>query len=67
MKGNKKNPFRYYLAGTQVALSVLVAAYIGYKVDMFFNYKNYPSMMIFSVVVIFYSLLSLTRDVGNDK
>jgi len=63
----KKNPFKYYFAGTQVALTVLASAFIGYQIDKFFNHEKHIITLIFSVLSISASLLALIRDVNKQK
>jgi len=64
---SKNNPFKYYFLGTQIALTVFVSVFIGYKIDTFFNHQTPLITILIAVVVIFYSLHCLIRDVNKEK
>ena len=68
MKNNKPpNPYKYYFIGTQIALTVFSAVFIGYQIDKLLGYQNSPIMLAFSTISIFYSLYVLMRDVNKEK
>ena len=68
MKNNKPpNPYKYYFIGTQIALTVFAAVFIGYQIDKLLGYQNSPIMLALSTMAIFYSLYVLMRDVNKEK
>ena len=64
---NKKNPLRHYLAGTQVAATVFVSAFIGHKIDELFAHQTHIITIVFAALSIFYALYSLIKDVNGQK
>ena len=67
MNQHRKNPFKYYLVGTQIAFTVFASAFIGYQLDKLCNNEIYFITIIFSLVSIFYALYSLIKDVNKEK
>lgn len=63
----RKNPFKYYLAGTQIAFTVLASVFVGYQIDKFCNNEIYFITIIFSLLSIFFALYALIRDVNKEK
>ena len=63
----KKNPFRYYLVGTQAAVTVFVSAFIGYQIDEMLTHQTHVITIVFSALSIFYVLYSLIKDVNSQK
>ena len=61
------NPFQHYLKGTQIALSVLVAAFIGHQIDQQLNNEKHIITIIFSIISIVYTLRALIKDVNKEK
>ena len=66
MLNNKhKNPFKYYFVGTQIAITISAAVFIGYQLDKFFNHEKYAITIILSAISIFYALYALIQDVNK--
>lgn len=63
----KKNPFKYYIVGTQLAATILSAIFIGYQIDRYFNNTHYIITIIFSLAAIFYALYALVRKINKEK
>jgi len=63
----KNNPFKYYFKGTQIAFSVFAAVFIGYQIDKKLNHEIYIATIIFSSLVIVYTLWALIKDVNKEK
>jgi F0F1-type ATP synthase assembly protein I len=66
-KTPKKNPFKYYIVGTQVAATILLAIFIGYQIDKYFNNVYYGVTISLSLVAIFYVLYALVRKINKEK
>tara|TARA_Y100001968_G_scaffold327608_1_gene372991 strand:- start:1317 stop:1523 length:207 start_codon:yes stop_codon:yes gene_type:complete len=66
-KHRNKNAFRYYLSGTQIAIMVFVATFVGYQVDTFFNNKKYIITILFAVTSILYALYALIKEVSQEE
>jgi len=62
-----QKPFKYYFAGTQIALTVLVSVFLGYQIDSFFNNEKYIVTIAFSVISIFCALYALIKDVNKQQ
>jgi phage-related holin len=60
-----QNPFKYYFAGTQIALTVFVSVFAGYQIDSFFNNDKHIVTITFAVMSIFYVLYALIKDVNK--
>ena len=67
MKETRNNPFKYYLAGTQIATTVFVSVFVGYQLDKLCNNEIYFITIIVSLVSIFYALYGLIKDVNKKK
>lgn len=67
MSQDRKNPFKYYLAGTKIAFTVFASVFIGYQLDKLCNNEIYFITIIISLVSIFYGLYSLVQDVNKEK
>ena len=59
------NPFRYYLVGTQMFITVLFCVFVGLEVDKLLNLPNHIATLILSVFSIFYCLYRLIQDVNK--
>ena len=64
---SKLNPFKYYVKGTQIAVSVFVSVFLGYQIDVFFQNKIYFVTIVFSLLSIIYNLRSLIKEVNKEK
>ena len=62
-----KNPFKYYLIGTQMAITVLVFVFLGNQIDKYFNNTKNIITIILSALSIFYVLYALIKDVKKEK
>ena len=67
MKETRNNPFKYYLAGTQIAATVFVSVFVGYQLDKLCNNEIYFITIIVSLVSIFYALYGLIKKVNKKK
>ena len=61
------NPFKYYFAGTQIAIIVFSATLIGYKLDSLLNNNQHVIMITFATLSISYALYALIKDVNKEK
>ena len=66
-KTPKKNPFKYYIVGTQVAATILSAVFIGYQIDEYFNNTYYSATISLSLAAILYVLYALVRKINKEK
>lgn len=66
-KPDKKNPFKYYLVGTQIAITVFIAVFAGYQLDVFLNTSSNIIAILFAIISIFYSLYVLVYRVTKEK
>lgn len=67
MKQRKNNPFKYYLSGTQIAITVFASVFFGYQLDKLFDNEIYYITIIVSLLSIFYTLYGLIKDVSKKK
>ena len=67
MKEPRNNPFKYYLAGTQISATVFVSVFVGYQLDKLCNNEIYFITIVVSLVSIFYALYGLVKDVNKKK
>ena len=67
MKDSGNSPFKYYLAGTQIAGTVFVSVFVGYQLDKLCDNEIYFITIIISLLSIFYTLHSLIKDVNKKK
>lgn len=64
---NKPSIFKYYFKGTQIALTILIATFLGYQIDIVLNNNTQVVTIITSALAIFYSLYSLIKEVNGNK
>ena len=62
----KKNPFKYYFAGTQIALTVAASMFVGHEIDKFLNNNKYIVTIIFATAAILACLYALIKDVNKE-
>ena len=67
IKKNKKNIFKYYFVGTQIAVTVFVSTIVGYQIDVFLKNNNYVTTIVFSATAIVYTLYSLVKQINKEK
>lgn len=67
IKQRRNNPFKYYLAGTQIAVTVFVSVFFGFQLDKLFNHEIYFITIIIALLSIFYTLYGLVKDVKKKK
>ena len=67
MKEPRNNPFKYYLAGTQIAATVFISVFVGYQLDKLCNNEIYFITIIVSLLSIFFALYGLIKDVNKKK
>ena len=63
----KFNPFKYYVVGTQITITILSAIFIGYQLDNFLKIKNYYITIILAISTIFYALYRLINRIKKEK
>lgn len=67
MKDPGNSPFKYYLAGTQIACTVFASVFVGYQLDKLCDNEIYFITIIVALLSIFYALYSLIKDVNKKK
>ena len=66
-KKNNQNPFKHYLIGTQMAITVLAFVFLGNQIDQYLNHAKKPITISLAILSIIYVLYVLIKDVGKEK
>tara|TARA_B100000427_G_C15272055_1_gene491490 strand:+ start:144 stop:347 length:204 start_codon:yes stop_codon:yes gene_type:complete len=57
------NPYRYYIVGSQIAMIVACAIFMGYQLDEYFKIKEYYFTIFLALISIIYALVNLVRQI----
>ena len=66
-KPTKKNPFKYRIIGTQIAITIFCGVFIGHQLDNFFKIENHYITIILTGCTIFYVLYDLVNSIKKEK
>ncbi len=57
------NPYKYYVVGSQIAMIIACAIFLGYQLDEFLKINQYYFTIFFALFSIIYALVSLVRKI----
>tara|TARA_B100001250_G_scaffold414364_1_gene452238 strand:- start:1177 stop:1371 length:195 start_codon:yes stop_codon:yes gene_type:complete len=59
----KHSPYRYYILGSQIAIIISVAVFVGYRLDEYLKTEKYYVTILLAVLAIIYTLTNLVRQI----
>ena len=61
MKKTKNNPFKHYVIGTEIALTIFCGFFLGYQLDLVLKIEKTYLTFLCSVLTIIHVLYRLTK------